>query len=56
MGQKRWVVTIFMDRHNGELKDPSCQKVSEFMVSLLINNKLFITRATYNTFIYNVFV
>ena len=39
---------------DGELKDPSCPKFGELIESLLINNKFFITRATYNTFIYNV--
>ena len=34
---------------NGELKDPACKKVSELIVSLLTNNKLFITIHTYNT-------
>ena len=40
---------------DGELNDLACKKVSELIVSLLINNKFFITRPTYNTFIYNEF-
>ena len=37
-----------------EFKDPSYQQVGELIVSLLINNKFFITRSTNNTFIWKV--